>query len=137
MSIQRRPRRHFEINIVPYVDVMLVLLLVFMVSASAWVQELMVELPTTEGNGVSNAPKGWTITINKKGEMAWSKSDQLNIKEKVNLSSLTLHLKNTIDKKPHIIIQADKAVPYESVAKVLSVVQKEGVQNVHLMTEIA
>jgi len=119
-----------EINIIPLVDIMLVILIVFMISAPLLTTNIEVELPKTYSSSVkSNAKNILRITIDKNGKVKVNK-------KRVKLSHLKDWLKEA--KKEgiiqHVEISADKRCPYGVVAKVLSIVKEAGFEGVDLLT---
>ena len=128
---QQKGRRFVfsEINVTPFVDVMLVLLIIFMVTAPLVQQSLTLSLPKTKAvpSKISREPFILKIKKNKKiyiGSVA--------IPFKTLQDKLKALFKIREDKS--IYIQADKSVPYEIVAKTLAEIQASGLKNIHLVT---
>ena len=124
---KRRPLS--EINVTPFVDVMLVLLIVFMVTAPMLQQGLDISLPQTKavGSGISKEP--FILKIKKDGKIYMgSQVIRLN-----SLSAkLTALFKRHQDKA--VYLQADKSVPYGIVAQTLGEVKSSGIGSVSLIT---
>jgi len=125
-----------EINVTPFVDVMLVLLVIFMVTAPILYQGIDIDLPKTSSQQISSSQtnKNIIITINRDGE--------LFIEDKrYDLSEIKLKIRNSIlDKskksdKGQILIKADSSVFYGKVVEVMNEIKKSGVQNIGLITE--
>jgi len=119
-----------EINVTPLVDVMLVLLIVFMVSAPLMQQGIQVDLPKTKSPALSEQEKPIVLVVNKGGsvQIAGTNIPQAQLSEK---------LKAIFEKreKKEIFIQADKGIPYGTVATVMSQAQAAGIVRIGLVTE--
>ena len=118
-----------EINITPFVDVMLVLLIIFMVTAPMMQQGLDVELPETVSAGISVPDEPFILLIkkNKKIFIGSAEISSKNLGQKIQAI-----LKARKDK--HIYIQADKNVAYSVVADTLAQMQSVGLYQVSLIT---
>lgn len=119
-----------EINVTPFVDVMLVLLIIFMVTAPMMKQGLNVDLPETKGTGTAHTKSDpITVTIRQNGKVFIG-----NTEVPVDLLSDKIKgmTESALDKR--IFIEADKKVTYESVAKVMGEVQSAGIFNISLVT---
>lgn len=119
-----------EINVTPFVDVMLVLLIIFMVTAPMMKQGLNVDLPETKGSGTAHTKNDpITLTIKQNGKVFIG-----NTEVPVDLLSDKIKgmTESALDKR--IFIEADKKVAYESVAKVMGEVQSAGIYNISLVT---
>ena len=125
-----------EINIVPYIDVMLVLLLVFMITTPLLYQGLDVELPNTDANelDISEFKEPLIVEINSKGVIRVIQKDNFN--EQVSENDLadtiiSIYKNKKIDK---VYIKGDKNIQYEKVIRLISILNKGGVENIGLIT---
>ena len=119
-----------EINVTPLVDVMLVLLIIFMVTAPMMMQGVEVNLPKTETRRIKSQEDPLILTINKKKEIFIEthriKLDDLE-KKAVRIFA------NRREKE--ILLRADKDVPYGFVIKVVSRIKKAGIEKLGMVTE--
>lgn len=118
-----------EINVTPLVDVMLVLLIIFMVTAPMMQQGLEIELPETAASGVSTSEEPFVLVINK--------SKRITVGgQKIPIGDLQKRLQAIFEKRPNkqIYIQADKAVDYGFVAETMAEVRAAGITNIGLVT---
>ena len=125
-----------EINIVPYVDVMLVLLIIFMITTPLLTQGVQVELPTASAKPLPVKQQvPLMITINKKGELF------LNIAAKPYIAIAPRKLQIRVaaelerDAKRLVLVRADKKVNYDTVLKAMVLLQQAGVASVGLETD--
>lgn len=119
-----------EINVTPLVDVMLVLLIVFMISAPLMQQGIQVDLPKTKSPALSEQEKPVVIAVNRSGNV------EINGNE-FQSSQVTEKLRAIFAKrdKKEIFIQADKSIPYGTVANVMAQAQAAGIHRIGLVTE--
>lgn len=119
-----------EINVTPLVDVMLVLLIIFMVTAPMLSMGIDVNLPRVKAKSVDVAEEKLVLTINEAKEIFLNKT-------KMPLGELNAKLEaifsNRIDRE--IFLRADKNVPYGFVVEVMSEVRKAGVDKLGMITE--
>ena len=118
-----------EINVTPLVDVMLVLLIIFMVTAPMMQQGLEIELPETAASGVSSSEEPFVLVINK--------SKRITVGgQNIPIGDLQKRLQAIFEKRPNkqIYIQADKAVDYGFVAETMAEVRAAGITNIGLVT---
>jgi biopolymer transport protein TolR len=119
-----------EINVTPLVDVVLVLLIIFMVTAPMLQMGIDVNLPKVKSKSIDVTEEKLVLTIN------GSKEIYIN-KNKTTLSDLGAKLEaifaNRIDRE--IFMRADKNVPYGFVVEVMSMVRKSGVDRLGMITE--
>jgi len=119
-----------EINVTPFVDVMLVLLIIFMVTAPLMTQGLDVELPQTETVSALPSNKDHLIlTIDKNGKMML---DEYAVTEK----DLPGHLERLVKKQnKQLFLRADRHVAYGSVVKAMGIIKGAGINNLGVLAE--
>jgi len=119
-----------DINVTPLVDVMLVLLIIFMITAPMMMQGIPVSLPQTSSKPLSAEKEHLIITIDR--------SQQIFINDyKVSLEALQAKLKKIYEGRPDrkAYLRADKSVPYGVVVRVMSEVKNAGVEKLGMVTE--
>ncbi len=119
-----------EINVTPLVDVMLVLLIIFMVTAPMMTQGIDVNLPKTTGKPIPTEKERLIISINDKG--------QIFIDEfQVSLEELALKVKSIEENKglQEVLLKADSRLPYGKVIKVMSELKKVNIKKLGLVTQ--
>jgi len=125
-----RGRLMADVNVTPFVDVMLVLLIIFMVTAPMMTQGLEVELPQTRA--VSVLPKdneSVVLTVKADGSVFLDKYQ-------VDLGDLEGQIRQLVtNQKKQLFLRADQAVPYGTVVKVMGVVKIAGVDKLGVVAE--
>lgn len=132
-----------EMNVVPYIDVMLVLLVIFMVTAPLLVQGVQLELPKIENEALPTNTKQQilTLSVKKDGSYFWNIGEEINTTAQtdtaVDVAEMTQKVKQIIDQKSDtlVFIRADQSAEYATVIAGISALQKGGVTNVGLITE--
>lgn len=122
-----------EINIVPYVDVMLVLLVIFMVTAPLLTQGVQVDLPTAKSDPLPQDQKPpLVISVDAKGDLFLDQS-----KVAINPNQLAVMVKATLqkDKNRAVLIRGDKNVDYGHVMKAMVMLKQAGASKLGLMTQ--
>lgn len=129
MLKQRRPFLA-EINVTPFVDVMLVLLVIFMITAPLMQHGMEVQLPK-ESIAPISIKEIPTITLKSSKKIFWKQE------ELTNLMGLTRKVEQYIEahKEGGVYLRADKTLDYGFVMHVLSTVKQAGVQNIGMVTE--
>ncbi len=119
-----------EINVTPMVDVMLVLLVIFMLTAPLMASSIKLDLPKTDAAKASEAPKFVTLVVDKTGQTFLN--DQ-----PIALDALKTSLTQTAVKTPDTEVQlrADEAVPYGKVVEVMGVAQKAGLNRIGFVAD--
>ena len=135
MNVENKNTRGFqnkpmsEINVTPLVDVMLVLLIIFMITAPLMTSGVSVDLPVTDSEAISGQDEPLTITINKNKEIfigdSIIKAEALEIKLKAIAN---------LNKESRIFIRADELLPYGEVMVLMSRIKKAGYNKVALLT---
>ena len=118
-----------EINVTPLVDVMLVLLIIFMVTAPMMQQGIDIDLPETAASGIEASDEPFVLSIQNNSKLYIAK-------EEVKLKGLRKKLKAIFAtrKNKQIYLKADKTVNYELVAKALAEIRGAGIHNIGLVT---
>lgn len=118
-----------EINVTPLVDVMLVLLIIFMVTAPMMQQGLDVELPQTSNSGVPTTDEPFVIVVKRDGVVKAGDATlpMKNLKSKLEAIFATR-------KNKQVYIQADAKVDYGSVAEVMGEIRAAGIYSIGLIT---
>ena len=133
ISRARREKKHLmnEINVTPFVDVMLVLLIIFMITAPLLTTGVRVNLPKSNANKISETKEPITITIKKNGEI-FLQNKAFKSKKLINKLS---ELKKQ-DKDLKIYIRGDKEINYGKIMKLMGEINQAGFRKVALVTEI-
>ena len=124
-----------EINVVPYVDIMLVLLVIFMVVAPLTVQGLDINLPSVPADEIElENSEPFVIDVNENGQY-FIEEDGSNVQ--VSLGFLEDRFARVIQTNPdiEIIVRGDQKTSYQSIAELLSVLQANGANNFSLATQ--
>ena len=125
-----------EINVTPFVDVMLVLLVIFMVTAPILYQGVNVNLPKTDSRPMPSIErdKKVVVTLNKEGEL-FIEDTQYNISElKVQVRNLVASKGKDL-KEEQVFLRADSSVDYGAVLTVMNEIKKAGIERLGLITE--
>ena len=136
MYFSKKRRYLTEINVTPYVDVMLVLLVIFMVTAPFMIQGIDIDLPEVNSQPIEKANlENVTISINSKGEYFIDLDSLKDEIFKINelREELTKILKN--NSSIEIYIRADKNVIFAEVAKLMSLLQDLKPSAINFITE--
>lgn len=129
-SGSRRWKPKAEINIVPYVDVMLVLLIVFMVAAPLLTVGVEVNLPDTEARAMTTSEEPLTITIQADGTI-WLQETRISFDELVP----RLEAISRTGSEARVYIRADQNVGYGEVMRVMARISSAGYANIGLVTD--
>jgi biopolymer transport protein TolR len=125
-----------EINVVPYIDVMLVLLVIFMVTAPLLQQGVKVDLPNTNSKPLDQTDdEPLVISIKKDGSYYLNLGE--NQEQSVDLATLKDKVAKVRGAKPNtpVLVWGDKDVSYGSIVELMSELQGAGVPDVGLVTE--
>jgi biopolymer transport protein ExbD len=119
-----------EINITPLVDVMLVLMVVFILTAPLLNNVVRINLPKTSTTTPNNPSKSLTVSIDGNHKLYIDKRE-------IQLAALEPELKQVVASNPEasVSLQADEGVPYREVAKVIANIQRSGVTKLSVLTD--
>jgi biopolymer transport protein TolR len=120
-----------QINVVPLVDVMLVLLVIFMVTAPILQQGVSIELPQAKAGALSGEEEQLVVTVDKKGTIFLNDNA-------IDLADLGAKLEAVTRLKPdkQVFLRADRSVSYGEVVRVMAAVKGAGVQSLGMITEL-
>lgn len=137
-AIGRRKRRKLksEINVVPYIDVMLVLLIIFMVTAPLLTLSFEVDLPTSQAKALESKQDPVVVSVRLDGQLSL-KLPEAKDPEPMDAARLQAHLSalSSQDKNLRVIVAADRAVAYEKVVAAMDVIKRANVEKVGLATD--
>jgi biopolymer transport protein TolR len=125
----RRKGGFSEINVTPLVDVMLVLLVVFMVTAPLLTAGLRVELPNVQAHEAPSKDTKLVVTVTKEEKILFGEDDVTTNVEDVLLKN------PRIQKEKELYIRADKNARYGAVARVVAAARGAGVEGLNLLVE--
>jgi biopolymer transport protein TolR len=119
-----------EINMTPLIDVMLVLLVIFIITAPLMTSSLKLDLPKTEGAAASDAPAFVALALDAQGRLFIG--DQL-----ATTAQVLERTKEAARRDPRTEVQlrADNAVPYGKVAELIGLLQQAGLTRIGFVTE--
>lgn len=130
MPRKKRSALMADINVTPLVDVMLVLLIIFMVTAPMMTQGVNVDLPETTSKPLPQKEKPFVVSLNKKGDLYIGR---LKANRDLLRQELTALGKSGKDKP--IFLKADKNVPYGFVVAVMADIKDAGFDKLGMVTE--
>jgi len=130
MMTGQKTRLMSEINVTPFVDVMLVLLIIFMVTAPMMTSGMKVDVPQTTHERMDIDPKGLVVSV--------------NASRKVMINDYQLDASELADRLPKILesmkadevyLKADRTLPYGFVMSVMASIREAGVEKIGMVTE--
>lgn len=136
MSRNKKHRPVAEINVVPYIDVMLVLLIIFMVTAPMLMQGVKVELPEASSDPVENQDsEPLIVSIKSNGELFLNLGSEEDLS--VSLATIKQRVSVVLRRSPEkpVLIWGDKSVAYGDVVTLMATLQAAGAPSVGLVTE--
>ena len=137
MAARRKPMS--EINVVPYIDVMLVLLVIFMVTAPLTTQGVEVDLPSADSAPLSNEEDPLVVTVNANGEIFVNTGMPRPGAEgtRATIFSLLDQAEKILEVRPDlpVYVRGDEGVTYGEVVRVMSVLQRAGAGSIGLITD--
>ena len=131
MEVNRGSRRLMsEINVTPFVDVMLVLLIIFMVTAPMMMQGVDVNLPRTTTQPIATEEERLIISITAKREIFLNEY-------KITMESLQSKMQTIYQNRPDksVFLRADQGLPYGFVMKVMAAIRQSGIKRIGMVTE--
>ncbi len=137
MARQRSPKRPMsEINVVPYIDVMLVLLVIFMITAPLLTQGVKVDLPKADAKVVdTTSADPLIVTVTAEGDYYINYGE--NKDDPVSMETILTRTQALLRHRPNtqVHIKGHSTVPYGDVVIVMALLQKAGAESVGLLTD--
>ncbi len=135
---QRRIRKRpiAEMNVVPYIDVMLVLLVIFMITAPLLTQGVKVELPKVAAEPIKESNKEpLVITVNRSGELFLNLGDKAD--QPVDEQTLMERVAAIMRRRPDVpvLLRGDENVEYGAVVRAMALLQRAGAPSIGMVTE--
>jgi biopolymer transport protein TolR len=133
---KRRHRRKpvmSEINVTPFVDVMLVLLIIFMVSAPLLTVGVPIDLPQTQAKSLEQDREPLTVSVNNKGQV-YLQNSEIKVEELVPKLQAITQVRGGFDER--IYVRGDRKVDYGTVMRVMGRLSQAGFRRVALVTEV-
>ena len=119
-----------EINVTPMVDVMLVLLVIFIITAPLFTHAVKLDLPSAQSTAATEKPETITLSINAEGKLFWNNAE-INDQELNNRFVIASQKTPT----PELHLRADKSTRYEVIAKVMAGAQNNGISKIAFVTK--
>ena len=119
-----------EINTTPLVDVMLVLLVIFIITAPLFHQAVPIDLPQVSATKLEDKPLVIQLAIGRDGEIHWNG-------EAIGREMLGDRFSGASASQPELHLRADRKVAYEEVAEVMAAAQRAGIVKIAFVTEPA
>ena len=119
-----------QINVTPLVDVMLVLLVIFMVTAPMMQQGMQVNLPKAEAKALPAPEESVVVTIERSGRLFINSAEIPACELRARLDGIFVNRS-----KKEIFLKADRDVPYGEVVKTMAVIKRAGIERIGMVTE--
>ena len=121
-----------EINMIPFIDVMLVLLIIFIITVPVIKHAVNIELPQASMEKVLDKPETIRLAVNADGAYFWNDQRVEDAEFSTRLQAAAAR-----EPQPELHIRGDKAVRYERVAQAMATAQRSGVRKIGFITEPA
>lgn len=138
----KRERPISEINVVPYIDVMLVLLVIFMITAPMLTQGVTVDLPKAASQNLSPTDREPIIvSVNQQGayflNISSTPAEPIETQAMVIRVAAELELARQTSQKLNVLVKGDQGVTYGKVVQVMALLKQAGAEQVGLLTDSA
>jgi len=130
----KKRRMNAEINVVPYIDVMLVLLIIFMVTAPLMTQGIEVKLPEANAQSLTAQNEDVIFAVTEDGKYLLNIGDKQG--QALDDAALEDKIRTLMTEKPEqmILVQGDAKVPYEFVARGMAILRNAGATKIGFVT---
>lgn len=131
--VRRKRKLSSEINVVPYIDIMLVLMVVFMVTAPLFSQGYQVDLPDANAEPIKlDSSTQIVISVDIKGDYYYNAGEE---NELLSLAQIQNRLQALSDREFEVFIRGDSQVNYGAVISLMANLRNAGIDNVGLVTQ--
>ena len=119
-----------EINMIPLIDVMLVLLVIFIITAPLLTHSVRIELPKTSSQPTVTPPENIQLAVKANGDVYWNG-------ERVDAAAMNARMAASakVDPQPEIHLRADRTTEYQKVAEVMSAAARAGLVKIGFVTD--
>lgn len=126
----KQPAPMADINVTPMVDVMLVLLVIFIITAPLFTHAIKLDLPSAQSAPAQENPQTINLSINAEGKLFWNDAA-------VGQAEMTTRMAEAAAKKPQpeLQLRADKSTRYETIAQVMAAAQNNGLTKIGFVTD--
>lgn len=121
-----------EINMIPFIDVMLVLLIIFIITVPVIKHAVNIDLPRASNEKLQDKPQNVRLAVDAEGAYFWNDAPITDAEFEARLAGAAAQ-----EPQPELHIRGDKAVRYERVAQVMAAAQRAGVRKIGFITEPA
>ncbi len=119
-----------EINMIPLIDVMLVLLVIFIITTPLMAQSIKIDLPQVAAQAHSEKPETIVLAIDSSGALHWNNLRIFDTELSAKLAQAAAQ-----KTQPELHLRADRETRYQKVAEVMSVAQKAGIKKIGFITD--
>lgn len=136
-KVRNRRKPMSEINMVPFIDIMMVLLVAFMISAPMLTQGVKVELPKTSSDSIALSEDKEILIVSVKADGRYFIDIGSDHDKAIDLLSLTEKVSKVVSAVPdvQVLIQGDASVAYGAVVQLMASLQNSGISHVGLITD--
>ena len=136
MNFRRRKSEEPEINLIPFIDVLLVVLIFLMLSTTySRYSELQINLPTADAERLKERPAEILVTVSAEGRYAVNRDPLEGRSIEVLAAALQRATAGSDDKAPVVIVSADALTPHQSVINVLDAARRAGLPRLTFATQ--
>jgi biopolymer transport protein TolR len=135
--LNKRRKLMGDINVVPYIDVMLVLLIIFMITAPLLTQGVKVDLPKAAAVPITDQQEAVIVSIDARGRVYLNLGD--TPEQPLDIDTLRARVMAALRRDParNVQVKGDQAVPYGRVIETMTVLQQAGVARIGFLTDPA
>ncbi|CAN5312805.1 biopolymer transporter ExbD [soil metagenome] len=126
----KQPAPMSEINVTPMVDVMLVLLVIFIITAPLFTHAIKLDLPSAQSAPAPEKPETISLSINGEGKIFWNSDEILQKDLATKLAAASAR-----KPQPELQLRADKSTRFEIIAQVMAAAQTNGISKMGFVTE--